>query len=81
MIQYLVRECPRCKRVVKLIREDSRIAHMEGLRPYQCWDGRTQATYLSEKIVICSHPHPNGWIRGLFCSRHMLVSAFKEVKV
>lgn len=81
MTKYLVRKCPDCKEVVKIIQVDGKITHTEGVRPYHLYIWRKDHMY-SEKTVICTHPNNTGHFdHGPTCNRAMLVSKFKEIKV
>lgn len=88
MIRRLIRKCPRCNSVIKLILVDGKITELEGAeQPRVNVNYRDQRQYasgkydLSQKTVCCTtrnREHMDGWSS---CWQAMLVRNFKEIKV
>lgn len=80
MKQYLVRKCHKCKNICKIIREDGKIIHLEGLQQAYIYSNykKDQIEHIkSGKIVMCINEGKNPMFT---CCTFMLVSKFKEIK-
>lgn len=81
MTRYLVKQCPKCKGIVKLVVEDGIIMDIQGGVQYTIRAWNPLFSKPSQKLIVCTHPSPNPgrFNEDPMCNRYMNVSTFKEI--
>ena len=81
MTRLLIRKCPKCKGIVKVIQVDGKIEDVENARRHLLWTcGRTERGKFSEKQVVCQNITNYKIIKGFrTCNAYLLLIKFKEV--